>query len=127
VPGPVETAIRTHVQAGACLPTPTGRATFVVDELGATELVLLLGPKRTRTPFAWTCIEGIPGFLQDLGWIRVGANRDIRGMPGTLDGYLKRCVKRQTADYIAVVLESAGVVELDRRRPACVRLTRPAG
>jgi len=40
-----------------------------------------------------------------------------------LDGYLKRCIKRQTANYVAVVLERAGVLELDRERPARVRLT----
>lgn len=91
------------------------------------ELVLLLGPKRTRTPFAWTCIEGIPAFLQNRGWTRVGANREIPGMPGTLDGYLKGCIKRHTADYMVVVLESAGLVELDRQRPARVRLIQPVG
>jgi len=40
-----------------------------------------------------------------------------------LDGYLKRCIKRQIANYVAVVLERAGVLELDRERPAHVRLT----
>jgi len=120
--GPVEAAIRAHVPAGTCLPTPTGRATFLVHELSSTELVLLLGPKQTRTPFTWICLEGVSEFLRRRGWIRVGANRDVRGAPGTLDGYLKGCIKRQTADYIAVVLESAGLVELDRERPARVRL-----
>jgi hypothetical protein len=47
---------------------------------------------------------------------------DIEGVPGTLDAYLKGWIKRTTAGWIAVVLERAGVVELDRRRPARVRL-----
>jgi len=48
--------------------------------------------------------------------VLVGANRDTKSDYG-LDGYLKRCVKRQTANYVAVVLERAGVLELDRERP----------
>jgi hypothetical protein len=41
------------------------------------------------------------------------------------DSYLKNCLKQQTADYVAVVLERAGVVELDRDMPAQVRLSMP--
>jgi len=125
VPGPVEIAIRAHVAAGAALPTPTGRATFLVDELSPTGLVLLFGPKKTRTPFSWSCLEGIPDFLRARGWVRIGANRDVQGDQDALDGYLKRYIKRQTADYIAVVLERAGLIELDRGRPARVSLRKP--
>jgi hypothetical protein len=122
MPGPVEAAIRAQILPGTRLPTPTGRAAFVVHELGVAELVLLLGAKQTRTTFSWACLEGISDFLRGRGWIRVGANRDVRGDATALDGYLKRCSKRQTADYVAVVLERAGLVELDRERPGRVRL-----
>ena len=95
----------------------------MVHELNPTGMVLLLGQKRAWTPLSWECMEGVPEFLRNRGWVRVGANRDVRGNPGTLDGYLKNCLKRQTADYVAVVLERAGVVELDRGTPAHVRLS----
>jgi hypothetical protein len=52
----------------------------------------------------------------------MGANRDVNGGYG-LDGYLKGWMKRQTVNYVAVVLERAGVLELGRERPAQVRLT----
>ena len=122
--GPVEAAIRTHLAPGTELPTPTGRATFVVDEISPKELVLLFGPKKTRTAFSWPCLEGIPEFLRARQWVRIGANRNVQGDRDALDGYLKRFIKRQTADYVAVVLERAGLVELDRERPARVRLLR---
>jgi hypothetical protein len=70
-------------------------------------------------------LEGVPELLRDRGWMRVGANRDVHGNPGTLDGYLKTCLKRQAANYVAVVLERAGVLELDRGTPARVRLSMP--
>jgi hypothetical protein len=53
--------------------------------------------------------------------VLAGANRDVNGDYG-LDGDLKRSIKRQTANYVAVVLERAGVLELNRERPARVRL-----
>ncbi len=117
----VEHAIRTSVVAGSRLPTPTGQAAFLVDELRPDCLVLLLGEKRAYTPLAWECLEGIPGFLRGRGWVLIGANRHLPGDASTLDGYLKTCMKRQTANYVAVVLERAGVVEIDRTRPARVR------
>ncbi|MDX8036918.1 hypothetical protein SK803_42550 [Lentzea sp. BCCO 10_0856] len=120
--GPVEAAIRAQIPLGTRLPTPTDRATFVVHEMDASGLVLLFGPKETPTTFSWACLEGITGFLRERGWIRIGANRDVRGDETALDGYLKRHVKRQTANYVAVVLERAGLVELDSEPPARVRL-----
>ena len=117
----VEAAIRSSVRQGEVLPTPTGTATFVVDQLDVEGLSLLFGPKKTRTLLTWRCLEGVPGFLRGRGWVLVGANRDVNSDQG-LDGYLKGWIKRQTANYVAVVLERAGIVELDRERPAQVRL-----
>jgi hypothetical protein len=121
--GPVEAAIRAHISPGVRLPTPTGRATFIAHELNPRGIVLLLGPKQAWTPLTWDCLEGIPNALRDRGWVRIGANRDVEGNPGTLDAYLKCCLKRQTSDYVAVVLERASLVDLDRDSPARVRLT----
>lgn len=52
------------------------------------------------------------------------ANRDVNGNPATLDADLKGYLKRRTADYIVVVLERAGMVELDCDSPA-PRASRP--
>lgn len=118
----VEAAIRSSVRPGDILPTPTDTATFEVDQLDAQGMSLLFGPRRTRTLLTWRCLEGIPDYLRGQGWVHVGANRDVNSNYG-LDGYLKRWIKRQTANYVAVVLERAGVLDLDRERPAQVRLT----
>ncbi len=117
----VEAAIRSSVKSSEVLPTPTGTATFAVDQLDAEGLSLLFGPKKTRTLLTWRCLEGVPGYLRGQGWVLVGANRDVNGDYG-LDGYLKRSIKRQTANYVAVVLERAGILERNRERPARVRL-----
>jgi hypothetical protein len=53
-----------------------------------------------------------------LGWagggrICVRANRDVNGNVENLDAHLKGHLRRRTIDYIVVVLERAGIVELD--------------
>jgi hypothetical protein len=121
--GPVEWAIRSSIEEGAQLPTPTGSAQFTVDRLDSRGATLVFGPKRTPTFFSWACLEGILAYLKDGAWVRVGANRDVSGNRGTLDWYLKQHVARQTANYVAVLLHRAGVVDLITERPARIRLS----
>jgi hypothetical protein len=121
--GLVQTAIRSSLRPGEVLPTPTGTATFEVCQLELEGLSLLFGRRKTRTLLTWSCLEGIPAHLHGEDWVPIGANRDVNSKYG-LDGYLKSWVKRQAANYVAVVLERAGVVELSRERPAHVRLTK---
>jgi hypothetical protein len=86
-------------------------------------LVLLLGPKRAHTRLSWECLEGIPGFLRRHGdEVEIGGRRDVIPNVGTLDEHVKGCVKRDTAGWVAVLLEEAGVVDVIRERPARVRL-----
>jgi hypothetical protein len=68
------------------------------EQLDAEGLSLLFGPQRTRTLLTGRCLEGIPGYLRGSGWVLVGANRDVNGDYG-LDGYLKRWIKRRTANW----------------------------
>ena len=94
-----------------------------IDDSG---VVLLLGVGQARTRLSWSCLEGIPDFLRGRGWVPVGSVYDTAGSPGTLDGYLKGCVRRATAGWVAVLLEAADLVELDRGRPTQVRLAADA-
>lgn len=120
--GPVEQAIRTSVEEGAELPTPTGSAQFTVHRLDSRGATLLFGPKRTlRSSHGFA--EGVADYLKDRTWLPIGANRDVSRNPETLDWYLKQHVARQTANYVAVLLHRAGVVDLITDRPARVRLS----
>jgi hypothetical protein len=104
-------------------PTDSNRNSYLrVDQLAPEGLSLLFGHKKTRTLLTWRCLEGIPAYLRGRGWEPVAANRHANSDYG-LDGYLKGWIKRQTANYVAVVLERAGVVELNGERPAQIRLT----
>ena len=120
--GQVQRAIRAAVPSGARLSTPARGAPFVVARVDDRGIVLLLGEQQAWTPLTWDCLEGIVPFLAGKGWVEIGSRYETRVDPNTLDGYLKGCLKRATAGWVAAVLERSGLVEIDRRRPARVRL-----
>lgn len=120
---PVETAIRGTIHEGECLSTPSKGSPFCVAKISIDGIVLELGEQRTATRFTWACLEGVLPFLAKHGKVRIiGAGMSTEIVPGTLDGYLKGCVQRYTASYVAALLEKAGVVTIDRTRPATVSL-----
>jgi hypothetical protein len=65
---------------------------------------------------AWTSAIGL-GMGSDRPCLRDGS------IAGTLDAHLKQCLARATAGWVAVMLETAGVVHLDRTPPAKVNLS----
>lgn len=121
-PGPVERAIRSNLVSGTTLSTPAQGKPFTVSRIDDHGVVLLLGERQTATPLSWTCLEGVVRFLAGRGWVEIGSRYDVSSSPDTLDGYLKGCINRATAGWVAAVLEQAAVVEIDRSRPAAVRL-----
>lgn len=120
--GPVELAVSTALRENDVLRTPSQGQPFVVDTIDDRGVVLLFGEKRTKTPFSWSTLEGVRVEFMGLGWIPIGGRRDSQGNPGTLDGYLKTAMKRDTAGWVASLLEAAGILEIDRGRPAKIRI-----
>jgi hypothetical protein len=105
------------------LSTPSRGSPFSVGRVDDKGVVLLFGRKETPTPFTWECLEGAVALLKDRGgWVEIGMQYDTSGRSGTLDGYLKNFNKRATAGWVAAMFEAAGLVQIDRRRPARVRL-----
>lgn len=120
--GAVEAAVRGSVPPGDALRTPTSRGVFTIARYTDDGVVLRLGQQKAWTPLRWTALEEVPDLLRGRGWAPIGSSYDVEGTPGTLAAHLKRYLTRATAGWVAVVLEEAGVVELDRARPARVRL-----
>jgi hypothetical protein len=102
--------------------TPTGRGRFTVARYTADGLALLLGAKEAWTPLPWGALEEIPDLLRGEGWTTIGGTYSMGSTPGTLDSHLKRYLARATAGWVAVLLERAGIVTLDRSRPARIKL-----
>ena len=120
--GRVESAIRGSVSPGELLATPTGRGRFKVARYTSEGLVLLLGAKEAWTPLPWQAMEGVPDFLRGRGWVAIGSLYSTDSQPGSMDEYMKSFLKRATAGWVAVVLERAGVLVINRSRPARVML-----
>ena len=120
--GPVERAIRAAVREGQVLGSVSRNAPFTVGELGTESLILVVGQGRWKVPTPWQALEQLPSFLKDRGWVKVGSIHSEDVDPESLDGFLRPFVARSGASYLPVVLEKAGVVEIDRRRPASIRL-----
>lgn len=120
--GPVESAIRRSIRPGDDLETPAKRKLFTVDAIDENGVVLLFGRKKTSTRFNWASLEGVRTTFLHSGWIVIGGRREVQGNPGTLDSYVKQVMKRDTAGWVASLLEAAGIVELDRARPGRMRI-----
>jgi hypothetical protein len=123
--GPVEKAIRTGVAAGMVLGTVPNGAPFKIGEMDDQHFRFFIGAEQTLTTFKWQCLEDVVPFLKRsaVAWVRIGSVRSVSSTPGTLDHFLKNCgPNRMTSNYVAAVLERAGVVEARTQRPAAVRL-----
>lgn len=106
------------------LDTPGQARPFEVAAIDAEGIVLLLGRGRWRTPIPWDALEGLADLLRRRGWVRTSGSYEYSDDVTTPSGHLKQYVYRETSNWVMVVLEQAGVVELDRRRPIKARLTR---
>ncbi len=102
--------------------TPSGKGRFTVVRYTSDGLVLLLGEKEARTQLPWRALEELPDYLRGRGWVLIGSVYSTNSQVGSLDEYLKRYLKRATAGWVAVVLEKAAVLEIDRSPPARVKL-----
>ena len=120
--GPVEQAVRAHVHDGMELETPGRGKPFEVQRLHGRGIVLLLGEGRWETSIPWEALEGVVDLLRGRGWVRTTGSFAPEPDTETLSGFLKQHVNRETANWVAVVLEEAGVLEIDRSRPLRARL-----
>ena len=120
--GPVEKAVRGKVVAGTVLDTTARQESFTVDRIDDLGVVLLLGLGENPVRLSWDCLEGVIGFLDGKGAIPIGGTHTSEGEPGTLDEYLKTCTPVNTARWVAVLLEAAGVGAVLPGRPVLVAM-----
>src|SRR5688572_30142915 len=112
VTGQVEAAVRSTIAEGESLPTPTGRAEFVVSKVTGRGVVLELGKQRTATSIAWSCLEGAADFLRGRSWIPIGSTETWQATqaPSTIHEEARTAADCQLRCRLARA--GAGVVEL---------------
>ena len=120
--GPVEQAIRGQLGSNRRFLTPARRKPFLLSEINSDGIVLLLA-MRHRTPVDWDCLEGTITFLRGKRWVLCAGVHSVHSVPDSFDEYMKENgPPRDVTNWVAVILESAGVAELDRRTPLMIRL-----
>ena len=118
----VADAVAKVLHSGDRLPTPTGRGVFEIGEITDGEIILLLGERRTRTRVPWSVLDHALSDMSGNGWMLIGAIHTSESPQRSLEAILKPALHRSTANYVAVLLERAGLVEIDRARPAWLRV-----
>lgn len=108
---------------GDKLGTPARSKEFTVEHISGAEVVLLIGKGR-ETKIPAECLNGIPNFLRGKDWVEIGAIHDYNCKPGSLEDYINNSKPEKTSvgNYVASILEHAGIVDIDRRPPSKVRL-----
>jgi hypothetical protein len=120
--GPVENAFRTAFEPPVALGTVVKSQPFTLQSLGDDGLVLLVGPQKAYTELKWSWLEGVPGFLTGRSWVVVSATRNSEAAFGTFDDYFRKWLQRSVGSQVATLLETAGVVEVQRGTRARLRL-----
>lgn len=120
--GPVERAIRETFQPPSALGTVVKDQPFTLQAFGDDSLVLLVGPQKAYTELKWSWLEDVPGYLTGRSWVVVSAIRNSEATFGTFDDYFRKWLQRSVGSQVATLLETAGVIEVQRGTRARLRL-----
>jgi hypothetical protein len=116
----VTSVLAARLRPGETLTTPVRHKPFLVIDVSEGGLTLLLG-KKWKTQIPAECLNGIPNYLEGKDWVEIGSSHGEAKL-GTLESYTDRFVHRSAANYVASVLERAGIIEIDNRPPSKARL-----
>ena len=114
--------ITQKIPVNSVIETPSGRSQFKIYHIDADRVMIQIGKKGNVLTIPASCFEEALGFLRGKGWIRIGAVHDV-AHKGAFDEYVQRFTHgTSAASYVAPILEKIGVVDIDRKRPAKIRL-----
>ncbi len=118
---PVIDRLKIGIRPGVTMRTPSGKADFEIESVDDSGVTFLVGLGKWKTKVPTKCWEGIPPYLKGRGWVRIGASHNTADL-GTLEAYLDPVVKTSSSSYVVPVLEKIGLVQVDRNKPAKIRL-----
>jgi len=103
------------------LETPSGKQ-FKITHINSEKILIETGKKPSILKIPASALEEAPNFLRGKGWVRIGAVHEISDEL-SLDTFIKRFSHGTSlASYVAPLLELAEIAEIDRSRPAKIRL-----
>ena len=118
--------ILSEVPDGLVLYTPVNKKPFQVLRKEQNQIVFLV--KKTKITVSKECLNGIPLFLKNKGWVKIGARHDVlkKVRKGTLERYLREnstTNKRSSkGTYVVPLLEYLNIVQVIHKKPSAVKL-----
>jgi len=110
------------IPEGTVLKTPSRKKEFTVGKVYEKGVSVLVGQTETPITIPSSCFEGVPEFLREKGWIRIGVVHDVP-FEGSFESYVQSFTHRTSASsYVVPILETIGIIEVDRKRPSKIRL-----
>jgi hypothetical protein len=115
-----------EVRPGLELGTPYADERFTVKAVKLDRVVFFI--KNIEIPVSKDSLNGIPKFLRNKGWVRIGAAHihSDKLPTGTLEKYLRDTTpsksKHSQASYVAPLLKYLKIVEIDYCKPTKIRL-----
>ena len=114
-----------EISPGRIFYTPVMKKPFKIKAVKPNMLVFFVG-KKTSINIPRECWDGIPNFLENKGWVKIGSIHD-KAQIGTFEEYLDRYGSKgkthaSGGSYVVPVLEYLDIVEVDNRRPSKIRL-----
>ncbi|RLI40472.1 hypothetical protein DRO69_12830 [Candidatus Bathyarchaeota archaeon] len=101
--------------------TPSGKQ-FKIIHIDNEKVLIETGRKPSVIKIPASALEEAPNFLRRREWVRIGAVHEISEKL-SLDTFIKRfSCGTSLASYVAPLLELAEIAEIDRSRPAKIRL-----
>ncbi len=114
--------IQSKLKPGDLVETPSGQATFSISEISSKGVRVTVGEKELSIFIPIECWAMIPDCLIEKNWVELGG---IHGdpKPDTLEYHIQKYTSGVSAvSYVAPILEKIGIAEIDRERPARIRL-----
>ena len=97
------------------LETPSGKQ-FKIIHTDSEKVLIEAGRTPCTIKILASALEEAPNFLRGKGWVKIGPAQENSDEP-SLD-----TLARTRAPYVAPLLELAAIAEIDRNRPAKIRL-----
>ena len=120
--------ILSEVPDDLVLYTPVNRKPFQVLRKEQNKIIFLV--QKTKIAVSKDCLNGIPNFLKNKGWVKIGAKHVVlKKLPkGTLERYLREnsATKKRSSQgsYVVPLLEYLNIVQVIHKKPSAVKLTK---
>ncbi len=102
--------------------SPKTKKSFIISDIDSEGVSLIIGSKKSNVRISAECLNKLPAFLCGKNWVNLTSNHE-KESNNALEGHIKKYTNGvSAAEYVATILESAGVISIDRKDPIKVMM-----